>query len=185
MSNFTASNGVTITLDFEGDYVFGGVSAGYTVKPDGAHEQALREFFQAEADERLGRWRWPEDHDYVVYLDNGDALVVNEADPRRSPDRVARRYLEDPLGSLGWGEFAARAYFDAHPEPKPWHAALPGEVWVVTFSGHSDVVASVVATDHGNGIAFLPLGHRYFHDVDAFAPAALSAARRIWPESKQ
>jgi hypothetical protein len=35
---------------------------------------------------------------------------------------------------------AARAYFDAHPEPKPWESAAVGDVWVLTIAGKEHAV---------------------------------------------
>lgn len=156
MNDFTASNGMQIRTrpaidDSFGIYNTAGKSTlanSYDHLND-REMQTLREFFQAEADERLGRWRWPENPDYVVYLNDGYAVVVSESDPSRRPDRVHRRYLEDPEGSLGWGEFAARAYFDAHPEPKPWHDAKAGEGWVIEIGegDHENFQAVVVSND--------------------------------------
>lgn len=77
--------------------------------------EAIAEAVQAETDERLGRWRWPKNPDYVVY-----------PCPVRTRVRVLR---ETGTGDLEWVDkgdgrsyefvHAARAYFDAHPEPKP------------------------------------------------------------------
>ncbi|MFF7681502.1 hypothetical protein ACFZA2_01985 [Microbacterium sp. NPDC007973] len=99
--------------------------------------QALREFFEAEADERIGRWRWAANPDYVVYPDrlnttppSGAIRVWNER------TGVSRYYLNrDGVDGVG-GQFdpAAAAYFDAHPEPKPWTRAKAGELWFLTIT---------------------------------------------------
>lgn len=95
--------------------------------------QAAREFFQHERDEELGRWRWPENPDYVVYPviqsahemafgQNLSVMVFHE------PTGVLKGYCreEDQGGDLT-REYpgAARAYFKAHPERKarPWSEA--------------------------------------------------------------
>ena len=96
--------------------------------------EALRAFFQAERDDALGRWRDPENPDYVVYPrpdqdyhDGSCVLVLDELSGATWLDweRVA---LPGP----------ARRYFAAHAdvEPrKPWHDAKAGEYWLVTLEG--------------------------------------------------
>lgn len=89
--------------------------------------EALRQFFRHEEDERLGRWRWPENPDYVVYPDGRDSvLVLDEVDA--DFQRLSRADAAG-TGPSGIYREAARAHFAAHPEPKPWYAAKPGEVW--------------------------------------------------------
>lgn len=89
---------------------------------------ALREFFQQERDLELGRWRWPENPDYVVYHGNSgsDAVWVHNEREAGAIQSSARN-----SGDAGETDYfaAARAYFAAHPEPKP----LPSEphtAWV-------------------------------------------------------
>lgn len=134
MSEFTASNGVKITVSRNGDTYLLGQSL-YDSNPGSYTEatasaegiRALREFFQHERDEKLGRWRWPENPDYVVKEAMGNAFIYNEKSGVLS--RWSRFDVES--GRDGYGMYAARAYFAAHPESKPWHDAKPGEVWVV------------------------------------------------------
>ncbi len=86
---FTASSGGTVAVDSSGrmlvaDYTRVALGEGVTRVSRSAHIDAemvptLREFFQAERDEELGRWRWPDDPDFVVYAeDDGVHNVVNE-----------------------------------------------------------------------------------------------------------
>ena len=140
---------------------------------------ALREFFQQERDLELGRWRWPENPDYVVY-------------PTNVSDRV-RVMRETGCGDLEWVsrgdglsyEFchAARAYFAAHPEPKPeWHDAKPGEVWVANIrTGPTfDEVALQVREYFTEGIVFKD----HIEDIHyPFTDPAIISARKIWPVS--
>lgn len=116
----------------------------------------------AERDEQLGRWRWPENPDYVVYRWVADpprrnvrgVTVLSEAIPRgytvwednvdviygTSVNEEARKAARD----------AARAYFDAHPEPKPipneprsaWVDKYGTDVWVVGGDGVLRCVSS-------------------------------------------
>ena len=60
MNEFTASNGVKIRPE-EG---YGAVVSNLTLINE--EMDALREFFQAESDERAGRWRYPDEPQYVV-----------------------------------------------------------------------------------------------------------------------
>ncbi|MDR7189743.1 hypothetical protein J2Y46_002569 [Microbacterium sp. BE35] len=119
---FTASNGVQIT-DRGGSLFIGSTilfGAGST------HGPALAEYFRAKEDERLGRWRWPENPEYVVYpaprdgtkQADFDAFVVDEAlgasgEYVRADDDGNSIVLASPL------TLAARAYFAAHPVRKP------------------------------------------------------------------
>jgi hypothetical protein len=182
MSGFTASNGVQIVdrpdgigFQFPGD-LLGSV----TLQPDAI--QALSEYFQAKEDERLGRWRWPENPAYVVYpapRDGAepvdfDAFVINEAigasgEYVRADDDGNSIILASSLTR------AARAYFDAHPEPKPWDVAKPGEVWAFTIDG----------LDGEHAAALHAKGEWTWTDggpVNVVA-GALVGARRIWPET--
>jgi len=155
---FTASNGIVVSPQPQG-----GVYIRDDCRADSDRAQALREFFQAEADERLGRWRWPENPDYVVYR--------REAYPPVNARRV--RVILEPTGDFvdtvegskidGPFKDAARAYFDAHPEPKPWHDAEPGDVFLVTWPGSEREEAVIV-----------PGGWPE-------AWECVTSARRIWP----
>ena len=80
--------------------------------------EALREFFQHERDQELGRWRWPENPDMVVQADKGGerTWVVDE----RNQQITGWVWRVDLDCSTARAEVvaAARAYFAAHPEPK-------------------------------------------------------------------
>lgn len=161
MNRFRASNGMLFTKADDGSWLWTSGRAYPLVTV------ALRELFRAEEDERLGRWRWPENPDYVVY-------------PATVKTRV-RVLRETGMGELEWVDegdtrsyefcHAARAYFDAHPEPKPWLDAKPGEMWRLTFKGNPE--DSYVAGDH----SFLAADHGI-----QFTDERIISARRIWPE---
>lgn len=174
MDKFTASNGVTIERK--------GVAALAVERPmtdrllniNAERVVALREFFRAERDEELGRWRWPENPDYVVYPDDdGDVIVLNEREVISS--LVIRRDLPQLNADIDRTK-AARAYFEAHPERKPWEDAKPGDVWVFEVDGEESIVANVIIDIRG-------------HRFETVAGKALNVessvfrgARRIWPE---
>jgi len=189
MNDFTASNGVRIRVDLEGDYRFGGTarSADYIVRRGGANEQALREFFQAEADERLGRWRWPENPNVVVvpdldrYHDDGKrwVAVYDETKMGRSSWYCADSSERGVRGSQPLHD-AAWAYFDAHPEPKPWHDAGPAEVWDVDLPSGGMRAVTVYSARHEEPVTVFRDAHTQV-EVETDDPT-IRDARRIYPE---
>lgn len=145
MNEYKASNGVKITRYTESlDAADGDVSAAWMAP---RVVDALREFFRAEEDERLGRWRWPENPDYVVYH-WGQPLtagVVVTSESAAVPSRVLHRDADPENRTPEYR--AARAYFDAHPEPKPWHDAKPKEVWEFRTADDRQYALGWVALD--------------------------------------
>lgn len=159
------------------------------------------EFFQAKRDAELERWRWPENPEYVVSAPRlirvhgvrnftyRQVRVLHEPsmDVRVRPDRS----VNNPEGQLrACGSDvpfadAARAYFEAHPERKPWHEARLGEIWAVTIRG-AEHIAKVISPRDGISedaaeFAFLAL------DVDVpdwvyRESEWITAGRRVWPE---
>ena len=113
MNEFTASNGVKIRPE-EG---YGAMVSNLTLINE--EMEALREFFQAKADERAGRWRYPDEPQYVVYYDQMRDRVT-----------VFNENLMDEDGGCGISrgntldypsvQHIAQAYFAAHPEPKDY-----------------------------------------------------------------
>lgn len=185
MSEFVASNGSGV------GYATNGVV--YLATPDmigktylsSGETDALREFFRDERDRELGRWRSKGHPDFIAY-EHGDGRVrfVRESDGvSYSFDRatVDRFYLEYEAEVAF--QVVAREYFEAHPEPKPWQDAKPGEVWVIDFDGHTDVVCRVLSASRftNSGHGFIPLELSSYPAVGTFAPV-VTAGRRIWPE---
>ncbi|MGX9346606.1 hypothetical protein [Microbacterium sp. KNMS] len=181
MSMFAASNGMRVWRPAEGQ---GAVQIN-GVFPDATtisalDAEALAEFFRAEEDDRLGRWRWPDNPDYVVYPQH------SEGGGRPDSFRVFKEstgntwsydleHLRDTEGEP-WD--AARAYFDAHPQRKPWEDAKPGDVWAFEVEGEEMFAAFAIEG---------------FLSVDFVTPtgkpvnlrsSVLTSARRIWPEEK-
>ncbi|QMU97811.1 hypothetical protein FVO59_11795 [Microbacterium esteraromaticum] len=123
MDKYEASNGILVHID--NDLFVQRARKDLPVPvAGGEYIQALREFFRAERDEELGRWRWSERPEFVVHQGDDILLVVNEL----TGESVKRNglYAHDVAGD------AAAAYRDAHPEPKPWHDAKPHEVWTIS-----------------------------------------------------
>lgn len=173
MNTFEASNGIVVRSSDTGVYM-DKVEAGTRLYPAEAH--ALREFFQRERDEELGRWRWPEHPEYVVYAGRSPILILNEL----TGDTLRAR-PEDGHTDTGHGTIynAAAAYFEAHPERKPWEGAKPGEVWAVTYDGTEGVF---IHAGHNGGAWYGQGDMRVCLDHPLSDPN-ITDARRIWPES--
>lgn len=169
---FVASNGIEVGID-SGELLIGDPALS-PLTPSGVI--ALYEFFQHQRDEELGRWRWPDDPNFVVYKDELDYVpgrnivrVADESSGKHEWFTVAGFSLPDLHDGF---EQAAAAYFAAHLEPKPWHDAKPGEVWVVADE---------------NGEHPYTVDETQFYDIHRdcamdFTDEGISAARRIWPE---
>ena len=170
---FTASNGIQVTSEVQSisgfrRIRFGGHQESVTVELSGRNIRALVEHLDHERDTALGRWRYPDSPHLVVYpQDDGWVAVVDE-EAATAYLWQRERLVECP---------AAQAYFDTHPEPKPWHDAKPGEVWEITIHGrrHGGVVASggflSTVTSDGDAILF------------DLSDRSVTAGRRIWPEA--
>ena len=138
--------------------------------------KTLREYFQAERDEELGRWRDPEIPDMVVYPhDDVTITVLDEVDGKRfwwtRGDELDAHQERFP------GFDTARAYFAAHPEPKPWDAAQPDEVWALTISNDREEVFR--CGEHG--LYQLKTGNP-IGSLLSCSHNKITAGRRIWPE---
>ena len=137
---------------------------------DALTAEVLRNHFQRERDRELGRWRDPKNPDMVCYPVVGDldaVWVVYEGDgpryhaTRTDWERKRPQYVSETAGR----------YFQAHPEPHPWEAAQPDEVWVLTIDGYS---APYLRNGYGtwtNSTSDVSVGN-----------GTITAGRRIWPE---
>lgn len=94
------------------------------------------EFFQAKRDEELGRWRHPQNPDYVVY-----PLIEDRVRVLREASGTFEDFSRDDASATsGWvPRSVAFAYFEAHPVVKPWHDAAEGEFWSVEHMGMIEV----------------------------------------------
>lgn len=192
MTEFTARNGLRIAEHTESLLGFAIYDGERNTLEDYGHlndqeMQALREFFRAEEDDRLGRWRWPENPDYVVYERDGggyigtEIRVVCELDggkvdiSRDHVDRL-RDAWDEQVSNPHW--HAARAYFDAHPEPKPWHAAECGESW---YLEPFDAVYTAV----GNEPKLWFTRSNVYDGIEKFdlTDPRITRGRRVWPEA--
>lgn len=130
---FTASNGM-IVAPHEKAYLGYAIydSEGRNTLAEYSHlndneMNALREFFQHEHDEELGRWRWPENPGYVVYpFGNGAGCTALCESTGVSETFITR---DSAVDSASYLAHSARAFFKADPERKPWEEAKRGEAW--------------------------------------------------------
>lgn len=168
MNDFTSSDGVHVAVQAyvtdKGPAVWVG---GHRLSPLDA--SALREFFRAEEDESLGRWRDPERDSFVVYP-QGSAGIVVLCETTGISRMFADRDDVDGFRS-SYLSPSAYAYFDAHPEPKPWGTPEAGEVWVldVDHIGQNAYVAGDFSFLHAD------------HSIPIVDPR-ITAGRRLWPE---
>ena len=181
---FIASNGIEITTDPDGEgkvYLVGRRARGdegqhldthATAGPEGI--VALREFFQNEHDKELGRWRWPDNPQYVVYPRGDSGVRVLDEGSGIGSARLIH-LNGDPDNPTGEYQ-AAYAYFEAHPERKPWEDAKPGEVWVLTFDGADDTFK---AYESRSGTIYFTRSRETSANL---TDERITAGRRIWPE---
>ena len=170
MTEFTASNGIKVSKDIMGGLQYD-TSAMLVVLPHSI-TLAAREFFRHEADKRLGRWRWPENPDYVIYAVDDVLTVIDETDGSHQTFSSVERFRER-VSPNNWHR-AAAAWLDAHPGPKPWHDAKPWETWLITYDG----VEQAVTLDED--LEFRRRGER--GSWERITSEEITAGRRIWPE---
>lgn len=185
MEKFTASNGMSV--DDTDDAIYFDGRGRILMSSD--EMKALREFFRAKEDDRLGRWRWPENPDFIGYPAGTDTLLgapvvrlIRESDGATS--KWLKPIVSEPVGDPEF-DAAARAYFAAHPEPKPWHDAKPGEVWALRTGGDEHPYRVVKSIKVTSPLAFLPLDPDVADLTIAMGTTApaITAGRRLWPES--
>lgn len=136
--------------------------------------EALREFFMHGEDERLGRWRWPEDPDHVVYPygSEKDGFRVLQESTGETWTYYLSALEDRNLFSGHWD--AARAYFASQEERKPWHDAKHNEIWVL-FVSISEEAYRV------DGDAFVPVNNPTRIRIPLTDPG-IESAHRIFPE---
>lgn len=174
---FIASNGIGIEVNDNEQIIFDVPNRPTSpVWMRSVEIDALREYVIAEEDKRLGRWRWPENPDYVVYPNDATSRlrIVRESD-----GYVALVY--NPENESGGFKAAAIAYDDAHAEPKPWYDAQNGEVWILVTPATGERPYQVVRTEDDGFRFFLIGGYEGFRPGLFPQEAQIKAGRRIWP----
>lgn len=171
---FETSSGRIVKVGVDGSVMFDHVNGFLT--PESAID--AEEFYQAKRDAELGRWRCPTETDWVARegvrtADGRTVVVVNE----RTLDRFwFNERVRNAGADVDVAHSVGRAYFEAHPERKPWQAAKPGEVWILSTADGENAAYSVMTVREA-GVVFESDEGRYSLD-----DADIEEARRIWPE---
>ena len=172
MTEFVASNGNKIRHNETGLFVEGSsINDGDRLFP--SQVAALREFFQAERDTQLGRWRSKEHPNWVGYGGSHGVTLIDERDGYCE-------YTTKPSDHGETSDLVATEFFAAHPEPKPWHEAKPGDIWALT---DKDGATAQYLADQGRFFKFPLLEPREPCWQPAGFASDFTAGRRIWPES--
>ena len=176
MSDFVASNGKRVETLEDGQIAIvqriPGSPMEHRTWAGPGDTQALHEFFLAERDAELGRWRSKEHPDYVVYRAHFGCRVLHEPTANVYEYRSKDTGSDIPLTAY----LVAREWFDAQEPPKPWHDAKPGEVWALELLGLEDEFLRVEY-----------YGSRWLNArTGLVVPEAenATAGRRIWPEEQ-
>lgn len=174
---FKARSGRTVRVGEDGTVMFDHAN-GY-LSPASAMD--AEEFFQAKRDEELGRWRWPVEPEYLVYpsdqfREGADGTWIRVVNERTSlADEFARHAEVKAFRLVGRFREAALAYFEAHPERKPWHGAVSGEFWMVHHAGTVEVCRV-------DGNRFVGVDDRGTHVSMPITHASITAASRMVTE---
>ncbi|MDY0829084.1 hypothetical protein SK224_08075 [Microbacterium sp. BG28] len=167
---FTASNGVTIDRDLEGDLA---ASSGQYLGKDA--EQAFRELFAAQHPNAHGLHRDSRFPEYIFIRqhrsDDGDGRAVGVIDLEQKEFFTAWENLN--RDSRERWIIAGHAWLDANPDPAPWMDAKPGEVWRLTTK-----------SEQSNENAWrLESGAFMFDDGGFVLADEIVAGERIWPKA--
>lgn len=175
---FTASNGLKIVADRDGDVKIFTQQGNNTIAAypwlDSDDLIALSEYSQKQRDERFDRWRSTADSSWTAVLDrdsNGVHFRHDDGIHQFSVDFTSR----DITPWMEELQAIAREYFEAYPAPRPWHSARPGEVWLLTISNPH--AGRDIAWQLNDNSEFSRLG-LLIHKRDP----RITDARRIWPE---
>lgn len=120
---FEASNGVTVMRNPDDgpdiDYQSWSIGNAREVLLAPHEIDALREFFQHERDQELGRWRDPENLHRVAYATSPHTVLIMDESTGCGTE-YSRQTANDSSDNYGdrLKRQSARAYFAAHPEPK-------------------------------------------------------------------
>ncbi|MFJ4173353.1 hypothetical protein [Microbacterium sp. NPDC089696] len=182
---FRTSEGYSISRADNGEVIIRG-KGGTKITGGGMVGQALGEYVDnlvAQNDAALGRWRYPMDPQYVVYAYGRD--VINVMSERNGSSTTHRREdveacLEHP--QVADSEIVARAYFEVHPERKPWRDAQPGELWDVVSEGKERRYAAIMgASGEGEVVFLLPVNDLRAPKLGLNA-SVITGGRKVFPQ---
>lgn len=180
MNEYTASNGVTVEWDAErGMFTLDSPSGPSQIYWFNAEDRrALSDYFQAERDAELDRWRDTEHPERAVYrrVDNS-LLILDETDGDHWTVRIdeIKDYDEcHPVAST------IRAWLAAHPEPKPWHDAKQNDLWELMINGCHSPEVYRFASELRSTSKFRPVNSPSRVAFEAADPRIIRA-HRIYP----
>lgn len=160
---FKAGNGLEVWVGSDGMVL----AQCRTRSFDGAEcTQALREFFQHERDQELGRWRDPENLHRVAYATSPHTVFILDESTGQGAE-YSRQTAKDSSGSYGdrLKRQSARAYFAAHPESKPLPTE-PGSVLQGTGTNRTILHRSYPVNGHESDHPWTALGGATYSDEE-------------------
>lgn len=186
---FTSSEGYTIIRSANREVVVR-TAHGTKITGGGMIAKALGEYVDnlvALRDAERGWWRWPEN----------PTCIVREGEPNDfGRGRTVYVFVENTFDRFHFNERvreatagstiahqAARAYFEAHPEPlpepKPWHDAKCGESW---YLEPFDIVYDCVGNEgSADGLWFTRANVYGMVENLKLDDSRINGGRRIWP----
>lgn len=147
---FTARNGMTVLVLRDGlGFHPPHLPLPSTFGIDSVKVEALREYFEHERDKQLKRERVAGYPDWFVVREGEGLRVCHEGMARVYGFTRDNRhdYSYDLNGRTAHD--IARLWFEANPVKKPWHAAKPREVWLVTYERNAEPEPAVVGRHDG------------------------------------
>src|SRR5690625_2954402 len=175
---FTASNGVTVTIEHDG-YLIATTDDGmcHATGRAALGIQARREYLTADRDQELGHWK-DEETGLLDYQINDVPYTVFVFDETYADHGTWTREEVGPT-VVGFGAPIAERFFAAHPEPKPWHNAQPGEAWAVALG--SNAPDPVLVVNHERRPMFQYGSDQNGPERIETYNANITHAERIWP----
>lgn len=189
MNDFTASNGVTVRPDDAGLVCHRADGAEVYVGPESS--AALREWFLAERDKELERWRSPSDSRYFVRVFGGPNQIEVIFEPKMIRRRYFSRSAVGTESEKNWSgipgpelDAIALEYYAAHPEVPPWARAADGDIWELTSSSLNHGQPAQYLHDGGRFFKLPLLEPRMLGWMAASYPSEFDSGRLVWPVRK-
>ncbi|MGL4998182.1 MAG: hypothetical protein ACRC5T_04375 [Cetobacterium sp.] len=109
---------------------------------------AMREYFIAEHDAQMKRWRSKLKPEFVVYLkvdEDGDHVMFDESNPTEHEVQYFNSREKHKAGTV------EHEFFTTADIPKAWHFAVEGEVWMLEVDSEPEKAYMVQASTAGLG----------------------------------
>lgn len=136
-------------------------------------------YYQWRRDKELGRARYPEFPDYVVYESPDNDVLRTIHEPTGIIHTSKRRDVgENP--ALGEHESRAVARRHVYGESKPWEHSKPGEIWEIETKLYGTIVAQRIDED-GWDWSFVD----EYGNSDRLSNLGVKDAKRIYPREDE